>query len=982
MIWGMRLSPGQESTHQVRSELNLTMASLDCRPEWTSGDSPTSAYLLMKTQNYENVICTLEKGQTNQQQLDLVLQPGEQVTFKVEGNGLVYLTGYSLKSPSSRDHSVGEAADQVQQSTQSPSLNPPPQMNQNTGNVATNQPMLLLLPRYSLINSSSLRGQVVGGTTGVCQPTQLPLLNLPVQVGGKDQNPANVRTNHPDTPMPRQQQISQNTTSNMLQGSRKGDDMSRRQDVMTIEKHTSTDNPSGSSEEHDKIPEGHSNMSDGYDKIMQGSEEGVSLQTQETQKEMGEGITHSSKVDVLGEPGAFEEVPHECNDGDSDGGTGELDDGANNVGDEDVEAAIDAADSDGQPYDGNVQPNGCDDEPNDGDGDGERDNGDDEPNDGDCQLNDGDGESNDGDSGDTDLEAPTATNESTIVTPGDTVHVESLLVSNCEEGELASHQDVLMESGLEELVPISGGERDGNGDGHSPDGGTSLVSSDDGTQVSVRKPLKNNRPETDRPEGHPVQSHDEGQVTVSEDYVTTPPETAINTGWRISDQVCRDLTESAANLQTAGISMDDRQRLYKCQYCEHISGSQDEIKSHMKSHSGIESVQEFKNRGDVSTADALQSDEENTAKSNKNRDEVTNRPFKCNYCEKSFKRKNDLGVHTRVHTVEPIWKCHHCDKSYRSKGKLARHEKSHVTLQASLDCDICGKTLSSLGNLQRHKRLSHTSRDNSSRSFKCQFCDKRFKSKQSRKEHEDIHTNKHLHQCSYCHKTVRGRSNWRKHELDHRRKKKLYECKICDKSFTLRTFKKHEIKHKEEPAVLKDFGEENWPFKCKFCEERFKSTRERVDHQKLHSGTALKCQFCGKIYALEENFKRHIDQHLGKAAPFQCGHCGKTFTCPRNGRRHERRHTTEKPLKCQFCDKRFNDKSRLLSHEGRVHTHVKPFKCQYCTKSYYARENLTVHIRVHTGEKPYPCRYCGELFVFHSGRKVHEKKHQEQAKIS
>lgn len=324
-----------------------------------------------------------------------------------------------------------------------------------------------------------------------------------------------------DTHMPRQQQISQNTTSNMLQGSSKGDDILKRQDVMPIETINSTDNPNGRSQEHDKISEGHSNMSDRRDKIIQDTGEDVSRQTQENQREMCEGITRSSKVAVPGEPGAFEEVPHKCSDGDSDDGTGELDDGGDNVGDKDVEAAIDAANSDGEAYDGNGEPNGCDNEPNDGD-DG-RDDGDDEPNDGDGQLDDGDGESNDGDSGDADLEASIATNESTIVTPGDTVHVESVLVSNCEEGELPSHQDVLMESGLEQLAHVSGGEPDGNG--YSPDGGTSLVSNDDGTQVSVSKPLKNKRPETDGPEGHPVQSHDKGQVTVSENYVTTPPET-------------------------------------------------------------------------------------------------------------------------------------------------------------------------------------------------------------------------------------------------------------------------------------------------------------------------------------------------------------------------------------------------------------------------------------------------------------------------
>lgn len=45
------------------------------------------AFLVLKTDACENVLCTLGKNQAFQQSLDLVFQLGEKVTFKAEGTG-------------------------------------------------------------------------------------------------------------------------------------------------------------------------------------------------------------------------------------------------------------------------------------------------------------------------------------------------------------------------------------------------------------------------------------------------------------------------------------------------------------------------------------------------------------------------------------------------------------------------------------------------------------------------------------------------------------------------------------------------------------------------------------------------------------------------------------------------------------------------------------------------------------------------------
>lgn len=103
MIWGMTLHPGVEYTREVMSKEYFTMASLDCRARMSKGGSNPIAHVLMKTNYREIVLCTLEKGIVNQQGLNFILLPGEDLTLSVEGTGVVYISGYTMSSPQISD---------------------------------------------------------------------------------------------------------------------------------------------------------------------------------------------------------------------------------------------------------------------------------------------------------------------------------------------------------------------------------------------------------------------------------------------------------------------------------------------------------------------------------------------------------------------------------------------------------------------------------------------------------------------------------------------------------------------------------------------------------------------------------------------------------------------------------------------------------------------------------------------------------------
>ncbi|XP_071832295.1 uncharacterized protein [Apostichopus japonicus] len=98
MIWGLTLEPGKVYTEIVQDEVQLSMASLECRRD-TSDNEGNFSHIVMTTNNAEYLLCTLVNGATYQQNLDLKIMPQEKVAFSVQGASTVYLMGYSTVYP-------------------------------------------------------------------------------------------------------------------------------------------------------------------------------------------------------------------------------------------------------------------------------------------------------------------------------------------------------------------------------------------------------------------------------------------------------------------------------------------------------------------------------------------------------------------------------------------------------------------------------------------------------------------------------------------------------------------------------------------------------------------------------------------------------------------------------------------------------------------------------------------------------------------
>ena len=88
-----------------------------------------------------------------------------------------------------------------------------------------------------------------------------------------------------------------------------------------------------------------------------------------------------------------------------------------------------------------------------------------------------------------------------------------------------------------------------------------------------------------------------------------------------------------------------------------------------------------------------------------------NHPYKCETCDKTFKRKQQLEAHELVHTGFKQFGCEHCGKLFKQIGHLKAHvEEVHEVDKSNNDhiCNECGKGFPSQRKLNYHITYTHS----------------------------------------------------------------------------------------------------------------------------------------------------------------------------------------------------------------------------------------------------------------------------------
>ena len=120
------------------------------------------------------------------------------------------------------------------------------------------------------------------------------------------------------------------------------------------------------------------------------------------------------------------------------------------------------------------------------------------------------------------------------------------------------------------------------------------------------------------------------------------------------------------------------------------------------------------------------------------------KPFKCQYCPKSFSSQSNLRGHWSIHKEERPYLCSICGTSFKANSNLVKHTQRHLG-DKRFSCSTCGKQFVTSTDLRRHYRVH-----SSEKSFLCELCPKSFKDQTSLFRHAVCHTGEKNFLCTFC----------------------------------------------------------------------------------------------------------------------------------------------------------------------------------------------------------------------------------------
>ncbi|KAH0566638.1 hypothetical protein KQX54_002764 [Cotesia glomerata] len=384
-------------------------------------------------------------------------------------------------------------------------------------------------------------------------------------------------------------------------------------------------------------------------------------------------------------------------------------------------------------------------------------------------------------------------------------------------------------------------------------------------------------------------------------------------------------------------------------------------------------------------------------------------PYKCNDCEKHFRKATDLQEHYNIHSGDKPFGCEQCGSSFYLRRQLSAHcRRLHPEIKAnkvtSTTCDICGRVLATKRSLFRHKE-SH----NPTKLYLCDFCGKSLSSAEHLKKHRRIHTGEKPYVCDICGKGFTDSENLRMHRRVHTGEKP-YKCDQCPKAFSQRsTLTIHRRGHTGER-----------PYVCQICHRGFSCQGNLTAHQKstcvskevnlsvkeeissansvnlfskkeeeiINDNPIKSCGSKKKLGSINSITKIKVPKGIKskKASKeeeikrFFCEICGLTFDLKSKLRSHMLKHSISRPYKCKTCFKSFKSTVYLNKH---METHREPaeyFSCGLCDFKAKTKPYLKVHfIRKHTDDYNYECSHCGKKFKVQSDFTTHLKDHDTEA---
>ena len=246
--------------------------------------------------------------------------------------------------------------------------------------------------------------------------------------------------------------------------------------------------------------------------------------------------------------------------------------------------------------------------------------------------------------------------------------------------------------------------------------------------------------------------------------------------------------------------------------------------------------------------------------------------YTCEVCKKSFDRPKKLNRHKTIHSDVKPYQCNQCDKLFREKRSLVSHQRIQKYTCQKYICPVCGQCFKRAHDLRSHKadhnkkarnkeqhNKEHISKDQQDKEkrtkqqqqYKCDICEKEFKSSYNMKAHKVVHLGndeRTKHFCDKCQFVCYSKKDL-KHHMGYVHEGVLYYCDQCEFKCGYKGSLKLHRKVKHEGVV----------YQCEKCEYTSKHKKIVKQHAEFeHEGITHNCNECDFKSAHKLSLKRHI----------------------------------------------------------------------------------------------------------------------------